>query len=150
MSIDNTKPQREQILELYFKITLLETQISEFNKHCDKNYERFDEISKTLFKLKEDLIIIQNEFLIKRKTCDTITTEMENLKKDINKDINDIKIELPEMRFIKKIVLGMIAFILTAFIGLVWNNLIINPERRTNQNIEELVKKLSQEYIKTK
>ena len=58
----------------------------------------------------------------------------------LSKIIN-IELELPELRLAKKLVLGMVTFILIAFLGVLWN-----VATKTGNVNDELIKKVVQEY----
>lgn len=125
------------------------------NEHL-KQWER-------LFILERDLLEHQKSINRLDGSYKEILTKLEDIKDDLrNNNVDDfdprlkaietmldgIRQEMPEMRLIKKIVLGLVAFILTAFLGLIWNIAIQPPPSQTKGSIDEFFKRLTDEYQK--
>lgn len=140
-----TQPLKDLVAELQFKINLIDRQISELERLFTKNDSHVGELHNKLEKIKDEI----NE--VKRINLDGVTRSVTDIEKELEslqKEIDILRLEMPEMRLIKKIVLGLVAFILTAFLGLLWNTVINTSAKKSNENVEEIVKKLSQEYKK--
>lgn len=140
-----TKTLKESVTELQYKINLIDRQIADLEKLFSKNDTHISDLHVKLDKIKDEL----NE--AKRINLDGIKNSIISIEKEIEslqKDIDLLRLEMPEIRLIKKIVLGLVAFILTAFLGLIWNTVINTSAKKSNENVEEIVKKLSQEYRK--
>ncbi len=136
---------KELVAELQFKISLIDRQIVELERLFTKNDSHVSELHTKLEKIKDEI----NE--VKRINLDGVTRSVADIEREIEslqKEIDILRLEMPEMRLIKKIVLGLVAFILTAFLGLLWNTVINSSAKKSNENVEEIVKKLSQEYKK--
>ena len=140
-----TQPLKDLVAELQFKINLIDRQISELERLFTKNDSHVGELHNKLEKIKDEI----NE--VKRINLDGVTRSVTDIEKELEslqKEIDILRLEMPEMRLIKKIVLGLVAFILTAFLGLLWNTVINTSAKKSNENVEEIIKKLSQEYKK--
>ena len=78
--------------------------------------------------------------------------QYETRVREIEDDLDSIKLELPEIRLVKKLFLGLVAFVLTAFLGLIWNSLVLNPSKnnsmRPPENLNDIAKKFVEEYNK--
>lgn len=134
MSLTNQE-LKDHIVEIKSKISYLEKQMSDM-EHDSKLGS--DELSK----LKDRLEAIKYD-LAHKKDLDYIEDSLEKL----NSKINSIELELPEFRLVKKLILGMIAFILTAFLGLIWNTT-ISPTKKPEVVIDDIAKRIAEEYKK--
>jgi hypothetical protein len=56
--------------------------------------------------------------------------------------------ELPELLLIKKMFMSLLAFILTAFLALIWNNVVIKGPSTDKGELDEIAKKVVDEYNK--
>ena len=64
--------------------------------------------------------------------------------------------ELPEIRLIKKLFMGLVAFVLTAFLGLIWNTVVLKSSQdvsmklnpTSEEQIGDIAKKVINEYQK--
>ena len=138
-----TQTLKEIVAELQFKISLIDRQIADLEKFFAKNDSHVSDLHEKLDKIKDELNDAKRINIDGLKNCiSSIEKEIETLQKEIDA----LRLEMPEMRLIKKIVLGLVAFILTAFLGLLWNTVINTSAKKSNENVEEIVKKLSQEY----
>jgi prefoldin subunit 5 len=140
-----TQTLKEAITELQFKIKLLEKQIADLEKVSTKSDTYCYELHSKIEKIKDELNSV------KRINLDDIKNVINLIEKEIEKiqgEIDILRLEMPEMRLIKKIVLGLVAFILTAFLGLLWNTTINPPVKKSNDNVEEIIKKITKEYSK--
>ena len=71
--------------------------------------------------------------------------------KDLEEMVDSLRQEMPEMRLLRKMVFALVGFVLTAFLGLIWNNIVINPNKNNTMKVEssqELIKKVVEEYNK--
>lgn len=136
----NNKPELNEI-DVWVRISILESKIQD----NERRFERFDssilEIHKKLDQLKDDL----------RNKKDIAQFDLR--VEEIEKEVESIKLEFPEIRLVKKLVMGMIAFILTAFLGLIWNVVVINPTKNTSmnrpqENLNDIANKFVEEYKK--
>lgn len=134
MSLTNQE-LKDHIVEIKSKISYLEKQMSDLER--DSKFGS-DELSK----LKDRLEAIKYD-LAHKKDLDYIEDSLEKL----NSKINSIELELPEFRLVKKLILGMIAFILTAFLGLIWNTT-ISPTKKPEVVIDDIAKRIAEEYKK--
>lgn len=134
MSLTNQE-LKDHVVEIKSKISYLEKQMSDM-EHDSKLGS--DELSK----LKDRLEAIKYD-LAHKKDLDYIEDSLEKL----NSKINSIELELPEFRLVKKLILGMIAFILTAFLGLIWNTT-ISPTKKPEVVIDDIAKRIAEEYKK--
>lgn len=134
MSLTNQE-LKDHIVEIKSKISYLEKQMSDL-EHDSKFGS--DELSK----LKDRLEAIKYD-LAHKKDLDYIEDSLEKL----NSKINSIELELPEFRLVKKLILGMIAFILTAFLGLIWNTT-ISPTKKPEVVLDDIAKRIAEEYKK--
>lgn len=126
---------KDQLLEIKTKIFYLEKQLGELEKDHKSGSQEFS-------KLKERLELIKYD-LAHKKDLDSIEESLNKL----NAKLNTVELELPEFRLIKKMILGMVAFILTAFLGLIWNTT-ISPTKKTDVVIDDIAKKIAEEYKK--
>jgi hypothetical protein len=97
----------------------------------------YNEVLNKLEKLKEEIR--------SKKSVD----DFEDRLKDLEEMVDSLRQEMPEMRLIRKIVFALVAFILTAFLGVLWNTVIINQQKSNTMRIEnsqEVVKKILEEY----
>ena len=116
-----------------------------------------------LFILERDLLEHQKSINRLDSSYKEILTKLEDIKDDLrNNNIDDfdprlkaiegmldgIRQEMPEMRLTKKIVLGLVAFILTAFLGLIWNLAIQPPPSQSRGSIDEFFNRINDEYKK--
>jgi predicted nuclease with TOPRIM domain len=126
---------KDHIFEIKTKISYLEKQILELEKESKSGNEAFS-------KLKERLELIKYD-LAHKKDLDSIEDSLDKL----NNKLNSVELELPEFRLVKKLILGMIAFILTAFLGLIWNTT-ISPAKKTEVVMDDIAKRIAEEYRK--
>ena len=130
--MDQNNPQ-----ELWSKIFVLERDLLENQKSLNRMDSSYNEVLNKLEKLKE-------EIRSKRSVDD-----FEDRLKDLEEMVDSLRQEMPEMRLIRKIVFALVAFILTAFLGVLWNTVIINQQKSNTMRIEnsqEVVKKILEEY----
>lgn len=76
--------------------------------------------------------------------------DFEERIKDLENMVDSLRQEMPEMRLIRKIVFTLVAFILTAFLGVLWNTVILQQKNNSMRidNSQEVVKKIVEEYNK--
>ena len=130
----------DQNNDVWLRISILENKILENEKRFDRMDTAIQEIHKKLETLKDEM----------RNKKDV--SQYDGRVKEIEEDLDSIKLELPEIRLVKKLFLGLVAFVLTAFLGLVWNTLVINPSKnnsmRPPENLNDIAKKFIEEYNK--
>lgn len=126
---------KDHIFEIKTKIIYLEKQISDLERDTKAGCEDFTKLKERLEAIKYDLA--------HKKDLDSIEDSLDKL----NAKLNSVELELPEFRLVKKLILGMIAFILTAFLGLIWNTT-ISPSKKTDVLIDDIAKKIAEEYKK--
>lgn len=127
---------KNHIIEIKSKISYIEKQIQEIEKDYKYGYGEFSKLKDRLESIKYDLA--------QKKDLDFVEDSLNKLKEKLN----IIELELPEFRLVKKLILGMIAFVLTAFLGLVWNTTIIPPTKKTDAIIDDIARKVAEEYKK--
>jgi len=130
--LDQNNPQ-----ELWSKIFVLERDLLENQKSLNRIDSSYNEVLSKLEKLKEEIR--------SKKSVD----DFEDRLKDLEEMVDSLRQEMPEMRLIRKIVFALVAFILTAFLGVLWNAVIINQQKSNTMRIEnsqEVVKKILEEY----
>ncbi len=130
--MDQNNPQ-----ELWSKIFVLERDLLENQKSLNRMDSSYNEVLNKLEKLKEEIR--------SKKSVD----DFEDRLKDLEEMVDSLRQEMPEMRLIRKIVFALVAFILTAFLGVLWNTVIINQQKSNTMRIEnsqEVVKKILEEY----
>ena len=93
---------------------------------------------------------VRSKVLVLEKQVEEILERIKSLEDKMDA----IRLELPEIRLIKKVFVGLIAFILTGFLGLVWNSVVLKTNTTTEahptaDDITEL-KKILDEYQKDK
>jgi peptidoglycan hydrolase CwlO-like protein len=130
--LDHNNPQ-----ELWSKIFVLERDLLENQKSLNRMDSSYNEVLNKLEKLKEEIR--------SKKSVD----DFEDRLNDLEEMVDSLRQEMPEMRLIRKIVFALVAFILTAFLGVLWNTVIINQQKSNTMRIEnsqEVVKKILEEY----
>jgi peptidoglycan hydrolase CwlO-like protein len=130
--LDQNNPQ-----ELWSKVFVLERDLLENQKSLNRMDSSYNEVLNKLEKLKEEIR--------SKKSVD----DFEDRLKDLEEMVDSLRQEMPEMRLIRKIVFALVAFILTAFLGVLWNTVIINQQKSNTMRIEnsqEVVKKILEEY----
>lgn len=146
------------------------TKNREFTKDKEHQVTQMASVDNDNIKQWERLFILERDLLEHQKSINRldssykeILTKLEDIKDDLrNNNIDDfdprlkaiegmldgIRQEMPEMRLTKKIVLGLVAFILTAFLGLIWNLAIQPPPSQTRGSIDEFFNRINEEYKK--
>lgn len=128
--------------DLLLKIAILEVKLEE-------NEKRDDKTSKDL----ENKLLDCNEQLekLRCKMCEMCNKgDGENIRilnnqlNEIEEQVDSIREELPEIRLIKQLVMGLTAIILTSFVGFVWNNLI--DDAKPIEHLGNGAKKIIEEY----
>lgn len=137
MSQQTNRPDND----VWVRISILESKIQENEKRFDRMDFSLSEIHKKLDQLKDDM----------RNKKDV--AQFDSRVEEIEREVESIKLEFPEIRLVKKLVMGMIAFILTAFLGLIWNVVVINPTKtasmvRPQENLNDIANKFVEEYKK--
>ncbi len=134
---------KDTVTELQFKLQLIDRQLSEIQRDYSRSDVHIADLHEKVEKIKDEINSV------KRINLDDLKLAIKSIEKEISDlqvEIDTLKLEMPEMRLIKKIVLGLVAFILTAFLGLLWNTVINPVSKKSNDNVDEIVKKISQEY----
>lgn len=133
MSLDNVHAVKESIIELTGRINLIEKQLLQMEHNCQIHNECFNEI-----RTKIEAI---NSNLSQKINISTSSDEHDKIKSKIN----EIELELPELKLMKKIFILIISFFFTSFIGLTWN-FVSNKEKASTVSVEEIAKKIISEY----
>lgn len=123
--------------DLWSKILLLESKLIETEKNLNKLDSYLVDMHRKIDKIKDDLREFKN------------LPDIENRVREVEIEIDSVKLELPEIRLVKKLFLGMVAFLLTAFLGLIWNALITNPNKINSvppDKLNDITKKFIEEY----
>lgn len=139
------KTLKDFVNEILAKISIIDRQIYELESFSSKNEKKIEEIHIKLEKLKEEIFSCRNTPDLE-KTISSIEKDLDKINSNLQGEINSLKMEMPEIRLIKKVVLGMIAFILTAFLGVIWNGL-ITPVKKPDY-VDEFAKRIAEEYRK--
>lgn len=139
------KTLKDHINDILLKINTIDHQIIELEKFSTKHENKIEDIHDKLERFREDIRACRNISDI-QKTISEIESDLGKIKSDLQTEINALKMEMPEMRLIKKVVLGMVAFILTAFLGVIWNGVITSSKK--TDSVEEFAKKIAEEYKK--
>lgn len=134
MSTPN-KTQRDHIIEIRSKIEYFEKQLDLLDVSNDKNHADIMDLKNYLQRLKETVKNIK----------ETDIQNIENSLDAIKNKITIIESEMPELKLVKKIVISMVAIILTAFLGLVWNSAL---NIKKTENMDEIAKRVLNEYQK--
>ena len=124
--------------DVWSKIFILERDLLENQRSLNKLDASYSEVINKLEKLKDE---IRN-----KKSVD----DFEERIKDLEEMVDSLRQEMPEMRLIRKVVFALVAFILTAFLGLIWNTVVVKPNSNSMriENSQEVVKKIVEEYNK--
>ena len=123
--------------DFWSKIFVVERDLLENQKNINRIDSSYIDILNKLEKLKDEIR--------SQKSID----DFEERIKDLEEMVDSIRQELPEMRLIKKIVFALIAFVLTAFLGVLWNSTVLNASKNTSmrsENAQEIAKKIIEEY----
>lgn len=130
-----TSPNNGQ--ELWSKIFVIERDLLENQKTLNKVDSLYLDVLNKLEKLKDEIR--------SHKDID----DFEERIHDLEEMVDSLRQEMPEMRLIRKIVFALVAFVLTAFLGLIWNSVVVNPNKNNtmkSENAQEIAKKIIEEY----
>jgi uncharacterized coiled-coil protein SlyX len=126
--------------DMWSKILLLESKINETERGLNKLDSSLTEIHRKIDQIKDDLRNHKN------------IPQIESKIKEVEEEVDSVKLELPEIRLIKKMFMGLVAFLLSAFLGLIWNALIINPNKisstKSAEEMDAIAKRFVEEYKK--
>ena len=124
--------------DVWSKIFILERDLLENQRSLNRMDSSYNEVINKLEKLKDEIR--------SKKSVD----DFEDRIKDLEEMVDSLRQEMPEMRLIRKVVFALVAFILTAFLGLIWNTVVIKPNSNSMriENSQEVVKKIVEEYNK--
>jgi hypothetical protein len=118
------------------RIMVLEKQLLDSQRSNDRLNTEVTDLYNRLEKLKDEIRHIRD--------VSVIEPQLETLEKEIS----SIKMELPELLLIKKMFMSLLAFILTAFLALIWNNVVIKGPSTDKGELDEIAKKVVDEYNK--
>lgn len=122
------------------KIFILERDLLENQKYLNKLDEKYSELLNKLDALKDDIRSQKNVADFEERIC------------DLEEMVDSLRQEMPEMRLIRKLFFALVGFVLMSFLGLIWNNVVLNSSRNesmTNaESSKELVHKVIEEYNK--
>jgi predicted nuclease with TOPRIM domain len=127
-----TKEQAEMLA----RIMVLEKQLLDSQRSNDRLNTEVTDLYNRLEKLKDEIRHIRD--------VSVIEPQLETLEKEIS----SIKMELPELLLIKKMFMSLLASILTAFLALIWNNVVIKGPSTDKGELDEIAKKVVDEYNK--
>jgi hypothetical protein len=123
--------------DIWSKIFIIERDLLENQKSINRQDASYVELLKKIDSLKDDIR--------QHKNFD----ELDQRIKDLEILVDDLRQEMPEMRLIRKMVFALVAFILTAVMGLLWNNAIIDSSRNASmRSVDEISRKVLEEYTK--
>jgi hypothetical protein len=123
--------------DFWSKIFIIERDLLENQKTINKIDSSYGEVLNKLEKLKDEIRSQKN------------IDDFEGRIKDLEEMVDSLRQEMPEMRLIRKIVFALITFVLTAFLGVIWNVTVINPTKTNGmkvENAQEIAKKVIEEY----
>jgi preprotein translocase subunit SecY len=123
--------------DFWSKIFIIERDLLENQKTINKIDSSYGEVLNKLEKLKDEIRSQKN------------IDDFESRIKDLEEMVDSLRQEMPEMRLIRKIVFALITFVLTAFLGVIWNVTVINPTKTNGmkvENAQEIAKKVIEEY----
>lgn len=126
-----TQTIKDSINSIISRLNLIEHQLNEFEKTRSECTIELQAIHVKIDKIKEDIR--------EHRSIPDILSSIS----DVEKRLRGIELELPDFRLVKRVFLGFIAIILTAFIGALWNTVIQPPKK---DNIDEIAKRIIQEY----
>lgn len=122
------------------KIFILERDLLENQKYLNKLDEKYSDLLNKLDALKDDIRSQKNVADFEERIC------------DLEEMVDSLRQEMPEMRLIRKLFFALVGFVLMSFLGLIWNNVVLNSSRNesmTNaESSKELVHKVIEEYNK--
>jgi hypothetical protein len=139
--------QNPTLQELWAKVMLIERELLEKERSLTRVDTNLFEINKSIDKIKDDLRNQRN------------IPDIEERLNYLEEQVDAIRLELPEIRLIKKLFLGLIAFVLTGFMGLIWNTVVMKSTENTSmrmhsessssgENLNDIAKKFVDEYKK--
>jgi len=137
--------QNQNGQDIWSKIFVIERELRDKEKSLDKLDITLLDLNRKIEQLKDDLHNLK------------VIPDLEERIKYLEDQVDAIRLELPEIRLMKKLVMGLVAFVLTAFLGLIWNTVVIRSSQdvsmRLNTSSEEIgdiAKKIIDEYQKGK
>ena len=125
--------------DLWAKIFVIERDLLENQRAINRLDSSYNELLKKIDSLKDDIR--------SQKGIDGFDGRI----RDLEEMVDSLRQEMPEMRLLRKMVFALVGFVLTAFLGLIWNNIVINPNKNNTMKVEssqELIKKVVEEYNK--
>lgn len=79
-----------------------------------------------------------------------IERDIADLKEKTNnleEKVDSIRMEFPEIKLMKKLLLGLVGFVLSGFMALIWNTVVVKQQSpKETQIIESISKKILEEY----
>lgn len=123
--------------DLWSKIFVIERDLLENQKSLNRIDASYVDVLNKLEKLKDE---IRSQKAI---------GDFEERIQDLEEMVDSLRQEMPEMRLIRKIVFALVTFVLTAFLGLIWNSVVLNPNKNNtmrSENTQEIAKKIIEEY----
>lgn len=127
--------------DFWSKIFVIERDLLENQRSINKLDSGYTELLNKIESIKDELR--------KKKSVD----DFEERIKDLEEMVDALRQEMPEIRLIRKIVFALVAFILTAFLGVIWNTVILSSGKQSsmkNENVQEIAKKIVEEYSSNK
>ena len=122
------------------KIFILERDLLENQKYLNKLDEKYSDLLNKLDALKDDIRSQKNVADFEERIC------------DLEEMVDSLRQEMPEMRLIRKLFFALVGFVLMSFLGLIWNNVVLNSSRNESmtsaESSKEFVHKVIDEYNK--
>lgn len=128
-------------MEKYTRVEENSSRISVLETKCDENAKIRDRHEKNISEILQKIEDLKKEMWNTR--CDP---DIDKKIKELELQVDSIRLELPEMRLTKKLVMSLVAFILTAFLTLLWNTTI--SSKHNSENMDQIAKHLLDEYKK--
>jgi len=137
-------PPNNNNQDVWSKIFVIERELIEKEKSLDRLDESLLELNRKIEQLKDDLRNLR------------VIPDLEERIKYLEEQVDAIRMELPEIRLIKKLFMGLVAFVLTAFLGLIWNTVVLKSSQdvsmklnpTSEEQIGDIAKKVINEYQK--
>jgi hypothetical protein len=137
-------PPNNNNQDIWSKIYVIERELLEKEKSLDRLDDSLLDLNKKIEQLKDDLRNLR------------VIPDLEERIKYLEEQVDAIRMELPEIRLIKKLFMGLVAFVLTAFLGLIWNTVVLKSSQdvsmklnpTSEEQIGDIAKKVINEYQK--
>lgn len=130
--------------DIWSKLYIIERELLEKEKSLNRLDVSLLDLTKKIEQLKDDLRNLK------------VIPDLEERIKYLEDQVDSIRMELPEIRLIKKLFLGLVGFVLISFLGLIWNTVVIKSSQESSmkpigsseEQITDITKKIIDEYKK--